>query len=69
VDADAERVERVVRAAPRSKPIRYAEEVLLVDRVQQRGDRERALPSVRLGYVVDREERRFAMTAVGVFLA
>src|SRR5437016_1236355 len=39
VDTDAERVQRVVRAAPRSESIRYTEEVLLVDRVQQRDHR------------------------------
>src|SRR5205085_11688564 len=63
VDPDAERIQRIVRAAPRPESIRHAEEVFLVDRVQQhdhrplddlvlqRGNRERALPSVRLGYV------------------
>ena len=52
-----------MRAAPRPEPIRDAEEVFLVDRVQQcdyrplddlvlqGGDRERALSTVRLGYV------------------
>src|SRR6476620_12753484 len=52
-----------MRAAPRSEPVAESEEVFLVDCVQQRdhrplddlvlqrGDRERALPSVRLGYV------------------
>src|SRR6266478_3237742 len=55
-------VQRVVRAAPWSEPIREPEEVLLVDRVQHRdgrplddfvlkgGDRERALPAIRLRY-------------------
>jgi hypothetical protein len=63
VDSDAKRIQRVVRAAPRPEPVRDAEEVLLIDHVQQRdhrpldnlvlqrGDRERALPSIRLGYV------------------
>src|SRR3974390_522015 len=63
VDADAERIQRIVRAAPRPEPIRDPEEILLVDRVQQRdhrplddlvlqgGDRERTLSAVRLGYV------------------
>src|SRR5713226_4120396 len=63
VDSDAERIQRIVRATPRPEPIRDAEEVLLVDRVQQRDhspldnlvlqgrNRERALPAIRLGYV------------------
>src|SRR5688572_28184132 len=52
-----------MRAAPWSEPVREPEEIFLVDRVQQRdhrplddlvlqrGNRERALSSVRLGYV------------------
>jgi hypothetical protein len=52
-----------MRAASWPEPIRDAEEVFLVDRIQQRdhrsldnfvlqrGDRERALLTVRLGYV------------------
>jgi hypothetical protein len=52
-----------MRAAPRPEPVRDAEEVFLVDRVQQRDhrplddlvlkgrDRERALPAIRLGDV------------------
>ena len=52
-----------MRAAPWSEPIRDAEEVFLVNRIQQRdhrslddlvlqrGDRERASSTVRLGYV------------------
>src|ERR1700741_111419 len=52
-----------MRAAPRPEPVRDAEEVFLVDRVQQRdhrplddlvlqgGDRERSLSAVRLRYV------------------
>jgi site-specific DNA recombinase len=63
VDPDAERIQRIVRAASWSESVRDAEEVFLVDRVQQRDhrplddlvlkgcDRERALPAVRLGYV------------------
>ena len=62
-DPDDQSVQRVVRAAPWSEPIREPEEVFLVDRVQQRGhrplddlvlqgrDRERTLPSVRPGYI------------------
>src|SRR5262245_17420311 len=54
---------RIVRAAPRPKSVRESEEVFLVDRVQQRDhrplddlvlkgrDRERALPTTRLGDV------------------
>src|SRR5512144_79826 len=63
VDSDAQRIQRIMRAAPSPKSVRDAEKVFLVDRVQQRdhrplddlvlqrGDRERALSSVRLGYV------------------
>ena len=63
VDADHQRVQRIVLAASRPEPIREPEEVFLVDRVQhvdrgplddlvfQSGDRERALPSVRLRYI------------------
>jgi len=63
VDPDTERVQRVMRAAPRPEPVRDAEEVFLVNRVQQRDhrpldnfvfqgrDRERALTPVRFGYV------------------
>ena len=63
VDPDAERIQRIMRAAPRPEPVRDAEEVFLVDRVQQRAhcplddlvlqssDRERTLSAVRLGYV------------------
>jgi hypothetical protein len=36
VDPDAERIQRIVRATPRPEPIRDAEELFLVDRVQQR---------------------------------
>ena len=58
-----ERIQRIVRAASRPEPVRDAEEVFLVDRVQQcdhrpldnlvfqGSDRKRALSSVRLGYV------------------
>src|SRR5438046_5984299 len=63
VDSDTERIQRIVRATPRPEPIRDAEEVLLVDRVQQRDhspldnlvlrgrDREWPWPAIRLGYV------------------
>ena len=63
VDPDDERIQRIVRAAPGPEPVREPEEIFLVDRVQhhdrrpldnlvfQCGDRQRALPSVRLGYV------------------
>jgi hypothetical protein len=59
-DPDHERVQRVVRAAPRPEAVREAEEVRLVDGVQylddgalddfvlQRGDPERPRPPVRL---------------------
>ena len=62
-DPDAQRVERVMRAPFGSKPVTEAEEIFLVDRIQhrrgralddlvlQRGDRQRSLSSVRLGYV------------------
>jgi hypothetical protein len=63
VDPDAERVHCIMGAAPRSESVTEPEEVFLVDRVQQcghrplddlvlqRGDRERALPAIRLGDV------------------
>src|SRR4029077_16278083 len=63
VDSDAERVQRVVRAAPRPESVREPEEVLLIDRVQQRdyrplndlvlqgSNRERALSAIWLGNV------------------
>ena len=69
-DPDAQRVQRVMRAPPGSKPVAEAEEVFLVDRVQhrrrrplddlvlQRGDRQRSLSSVRLGYVDPPARRR-----------
>src|SRR6266581_5977436 len=38
-DPDAERVQRVMRAAPWPEPVREPEEVCLVDRVQQRDHR------------------------------
>jgi hypothetical protein len=59
-DPDHERVQRIVLAAPRPEPVREPEEVILVDRVQQRGrrslddlvleggHRERALVAIRL---------------------
>jgi hypothetical protein len=61
--SNAKRIHRIMRAAPWPEPVRDAEEVFLVDRTQQgdhrpldelvlqRGDRERALPAVRFGYV------------------
>src|SRR5437763_9555656 len=63
VDPDTERIQRLMRAASQPESIRHAEEVLLVNRIQQRNhrplddlvlqsrDRERALPAIRLGYV------------------
>src|SRR3954468_20669793 len=62
-DPDHERIHRIVRAASGSEPIREPEEIFLVDRAQHRsrgplddlvlkgGDRDRALPTIRLGYV------------------
>jgi hypothetical protein len=62
-DPDQERIHRIVRAASGSEPIREPEEIFLVDRAQHRsrgplddlvlkgGDRDRALPTIRLGYV------------------
>src|SRR5439155_768954 len=58
-----ERIQRIVRAAPWSEPVREAEEVSLIDRVQhldrralddlvfQRGNAQRPLPPVGLGDV------------------
>src|SRR5437867_10136881 len=58
-----ERIQRIVCAAPWPEPVREPEEVFLVDRAQQRShcplddlvlkgcDRERTLPSIRLGNV------------------
>ena len=63
-DPDRERVQCIMRTASRPEPVREPEEILLVDRVQhldqrtlddlvlQRCDAERALPAVRLWYVV-----------------
>src|ERR1700694_911436 len=60
VDPDAKRIQRIMRAASWSEPIREPEEVFLVDRVQQRNHRpldnlvlqgsdcQRAAPAVRL---------------------
>src|ERR1700756_3666301 len=60
LDRSRERIQRIMRRTPRSKPIREAEKVRLVDRVQhldqrplkdlvlQRGDAERPLPPVGL---------------------
>ena len=62
-DPDTERVQRIMRAASGPESIREPEEFLLVDRVQQRDhrpldnlvlqsrDRERALPTIRLGNI------------------
>src|SRR5260370_14558529 len=62
-DPDQERIHRIVRAASGPEPIREPEEIFLVDRAQHRsrgslddlvlkgGDRDRALPTIRLGYV------------------
>src|SRR5206468_11159578 len=59
-DPDRQRIQRVVRAASRAKPVRDAEKVLFVNRAQhvddgtlddfvfQRGNAERPLPPVRL---------------------
>src|SRR6185295_9428661 len=66
-DSDNERIQRIMRAAPWPKPIRETEEIFLVDRVQhckrcslddfvlQSGDREGALPPVRLGMYTRRD--------------
>ena len=63
LDPDNERIQRVVRAVPGSETVREPEEVFLLDPVEHRnsrplddlvlqgGNRERALPAVRLGYV------------------
>jgi site-specific DNA recombinase len=60
VDPDRQRIQRIMRAAPRPEPVGEAEEVLLVDGVEhlddgplddlvlQRGDAERPQPPVRL---------------------
>ncbi len=60
LDPDRERIQRIMRAAPRPEPVGETEEVHLVDRVQhlddgplddlvlQRGDTERPKPPVRL---------------------
>src|SRR5450631_2133556 len=62
-DPDHERIHRIVRAASGPEPIRKPEEIFLVDLAQHRsrgplddlvfkgGDRDRALPTIRLGYV------------------
>src|SRR6267154_373830 len=62
-DPDNERIHRIMRAAPGPEPVREPEEVFLVDRIQhgchrplddlvlQGGDCQRALPTIRLGYV------------------
>jgi hypothetical protein len=63
-DPDRERVQCIMRTASGPEPIREPEEIFLVDRVQhlnnrtlddlvlQRRDAERALPTIRLWYVV-----------------
>jgi hypothetical protein len=63
-DPDGERVQCIMRTASGPEPVREPEEICLVDRVQhldyrtlddlvlQRRDAERALPAVRLWYVV-----------------
>src|SRR5262244_2444279 len=63
LDPDNERIQRIVRAAPGSEPVRESEEVFLVDRVEHRdsrplddlilqgGNRERALSAVSFGNV------------------
>src|SRR5262244_1227391 len=63
LDPDNERIQRIVRATPGSESVREPEEVFLVDRVEhcnrrplddlvlQGGNRKRALPAVRLGYI------------------
>src|ERR1700686_2411194 len=62
-DPDHERIHRIVRAASSPEPVREPEEIFLVDRAQHRsrgpgddlvlkgGDRDRALPTIRFGYV------------------
>ena len=47
---DNERIQRVVRAAPRSESVREPEEVFLVDRVEHRNSRPLGK---RLAYVAD----------------
>ena len=63
-DPDGERVQCIMRTASGPEPVREPEEIFLVDRVQhldhrtlddlvlQRCDAERALPAVRLWYVM-----------------
>ena len=71
VDGDGERVKRIMRPAPRSKPVAEAEEGRLVDRRQddlhhrllddlvlQRGNAEQSCPTVRLGYLYPPDRRR-----------
>ena len=43
-DPDTESIQRIVRAAPGSEPAAEPEEVLLVDRVQQRDHRSQISP-------------------------
>src|ERR687897_1540030 len=76
LDPDRERIQRIMRPAPGSKPVREAQEVRLIDGVQhldhrplkelvlQRGDPERPLPPVRLRYV--RPARRSCPVAPAV---
>src|SRR3974390_2552172 len=63
VDSDTERIQRILRAASGPESVRHSEEIFLVDRGQQRdhcpldnlvlqrSNRERALSTIRLGYV------------------
>src|SRR6202045_1003695 len=63
-DSDGERVQCIMRTASGPEPVREPEEIFLVDRVQhldyrtlddlvrQRRDAERALPTIRLWYVM-----------------
>ena len=63
IDSNRKRIQRIVRAASGSETVREPEEIFLVDRVEhrdrrsldnlvlQRGNRDRALPAVRLGYI------------------
>src|ERR1700681_1182960 len=62
-DPNRQRIQRIMRSAPRPEPVRETEKVLLVygvqhlshrsldDLVLQGGDAQRALPPVRLWYV------------------
>ena len=79
-DPDIERIERVMRPAPRSEAIAEPQEVPFPDRVQhldhgtlddlvlQRGDAERPLPPVRLGDIHPPRRQRPVGTAVDTVL-